>query len=93
MAFHVIKVKRAVFLSGGVVLGIALSYLLPLAPLHAVATDRQDMLAMATGETDLAHPLVVRPAPNTIASFAGDRVHWVQPLYAGERLSVVINFY
>jgi len=50
-------------------------------------------LAMATGEADLDRPLIVRPAPNTIISFAGDRVHWVQPLYAGERLSVVVNFY
>jgi len=50
-------------------------------------------LAMATGEADMAHPLVVRPAPNTMISFAGDRVHWVRPLYAGERLSVVVNFY
>jgi hypothetical protein len=50
-------------------------------------------LAVARGEADLSDPLVVQPAPNSIVSFAGDRVHWVQPLYAGERLSVVINFY
>jgi hypothetical protein len=51
-------------------------------------------LAVSTGGADpLADPLIVRPAPNTIVSFAGDRVHWVQPLHAGERLSVVINFY
>jgi hypothetical protein len=50
-------------------------------------------LAIATGEADLDHPLIVRPAPNTMISFAGDRVHWVRPLYAGERLSVVVNFY
>jgi len=42
---------------------------------------------------DLGDPVVVHPTANTIATFAGDRVHWVQPLYAGERLSVVINFY
>jgi hypothetical protein len=42
---------------------------------------------------DLSDPIVVQPKANTIATFAGDRVHWVQPLYAGERLSVVINFY
>jgi hypothetical protein len=42
---------------------------------------------------DLVDPVVVHPTTNTIVSFAGDRVHWVQPLYAGERLSVVINFY
>lgn len=42
---------------------------------------------------DLSDPVVVQPKANTIATFAGDRVHWVQPLYAGERLSVVINFY
>ena len=41
----------------------------------------------------LAEPVIVAPAPNTLVSFAGDCVHWVQPLYAGERLSVVINFY
>lgn len=50
-------------------------------------------LAMARSQADLSDALVIRPAPNTIVSFAGERVHWVQPLYAGERLSVVINFY
>jgi len=42
---------------------------------------------------DLADPVHVQPTANTIVTFAGDRVHWVRPLYAGERLSVVINFY
>jgi hypothetical protein len=42
---------------------------------------------------DLSDPVVLQPTANTIATFAGDRVHWVRPLYAGERLSVVINFY
>ena len=42
---------------------------------------------------DLTEPVIVHPTTNTIVSFAGGRVHWVQPLYAGERLSVVINFY
>jgi len=51
-------------------------------------------LAIAkAGASDLGEPVVVHPTPNTIASFAGDRVHWVEPLYAGERLSVVVNFY
>jgi hypothetical protein len=50
-------------------------------------------LAVAREEGELSDPLVVQPFPNCIVSFAGDRVHWVQPLYAGERLSVVINFY
>jgi hypothetical protein len=50
-------------------------------------------LAVATADGDLSDPLTVHPTPNTIISFAGDRVHWVEPLYAGERLSVVINFY
>jgi hypothetical protein len=38
-------------------------------------------------------PLALQPTPNSIASFAGDRVHWVAPLFDGERLSVVINLY
>jgi hypothetical protein len=42
---------------------------------------------------DLTDPVVVQPTANSIATFAGNRVHWVRPLYAGERLSVVINFY
>jgi hypothetical protein len=49
-------------------------------------------LALA-GASDAAEPLVVAPTPNTIVTFRGDRAHWVRPLYAGERLSVVINFY
>ncbi len=50
-------------------------------------------LAVARRGSDLADPIVVRPMANTMVSFAGDWVHWVQPLYAGERLSVVIDFY
>jgi 2OG-Fe(II) oxygenase superfamily len=42
---------------------------------------------------DLDDPVTVAPTPNTIVTFSGDRVHWVLPLTAGERLSVVINFY
>jgi 2OG-Fe(II) oxygenase superfamily len=51
-------------------------------------------IAVARGHgPDLSDPLAVHPTANTIVSFAGDRVHWVEPLFAGERLSVVINFY
>jgi hypothetical protein len=49
-------------------------------------------LALA-GEAGVDDPIIVRPTPNTLVSFAGDRVHWVLPLLAGERVSVVINFY
>jgi hypothetical protein len=42
---------------------------------------------------DAAAPVLVTPTPNTIVSFPGQCVHAVRPLYAGERLSVVINFY
>ncbi|HEY1750172.1 MAG TPA: 2OG-Fe(II) oxygenase [Caulobacteraceae bacterium] len=45
------------------------------------------------GWTEGDDPVVLDPKPNSLASFAGERVHWVKPLYAGERLSVVINFY
>jgi len=45
------------------------------------------------GRPDATDVLVVNPSINALASFSGDRVHWVQPLYAGERLSIVINFY
>lgn len=50
-------------------------------------------LALARSQSDLSDPLIVQPSANMIASFAGHRVHWVQPLRAGERVSVVINFY
>jgi len=52
-----------------------------------------DLAIARRGGPDLADPIVVQPSANAIATFAGDRVHWVRPLYAGERLSVVINFY
>jgi 2OG-Fe(II) oxygenase superfamily len=42
---------------------------------------------------DMSDPVVVPPQSNTMVTFGGDRVHWVRPLRAGERLSVVINFY
>lgn len=42
---------------------------------------------------DISDPVLVTPTPNTMVSFAGECVHWVRPLVAGERLSVVVNFY
>jgi hypothetical protein len=50
-------------------------------------------LAVADRAANLADPLVIQPSPNTVISFSGERIHWVQPLYGGERVSVVINFY
>ena len=51
-------------------------------------------LAVArSGGPDLSDPVVIPPAVNTIATLPGDRVHWVQPLRAGERVSVVINVF
>ena len=52
-----------------------------------------DLAVGARAGADPSNPVIVRPTANTIATFAGDRVHWVQPLHAGERLSVVVNFY
>jgi hypothetical protein len=52
-----------------------------------------DLAVARRSRPDLSDPVVVQPTANTIATFAGDHVHWVRPLYAGERLSVVINFY
>jgi hypothetical protein len=50
-------------------------------------------LAVSRTGTDLSDPILFHPTTNTIVSFAGDRVHWVEPLLAGDRLSVVINLY
>jgi hypothetical protein len=52
-----------------------------------------DFAVARQGDPDLADPILVRPSANSIVTIAGDRVHWVRPLFAGERLSVVINFY
>lgn len=35
----------------------------------------------------------IMPSTNTIVSFNGRRIHEVLPLWSGERLSVVVNFY
>jgi hypothetical protein len=56
------------------------------------AIEGGDLLVARTGE-DFSDPIVVQPATNTLVSFAGDRVHCIRPLYAGERVSVVLNFY
>lgn len=49
---------------------------------------------LAVGHADdLDDPILVPPMANTMVSFPGECVHWVRPLYAGERLSVVVNFY
>jgi hypothetical protein len=50
-------------------------------------------LARERASGDLAEPVRVTPQPNTLVSFIGDWVHWVEPLTAGERLSIVVNFY
>jgi hypothetical protein len=52
-----------------------------------------DLAVAGRGGEDLTGAQIVRPTANMIVSFPGERVHGVQPLYAGERLSVVINFY
>ena len=52
-----------------------------------------DFAVARRDEPDLANPILVRPTANSIVTIAGERVHWVKPLFAGERLSVVINFY
>ena len=50
-------------------------------------------LAVARRTGSLEDPVLVNPSVNAIAPFAGERLHWVRPLYAGERLSVVVNLY
>ena len=52
-----------------------------------------ELAVSARGDPDLSDPVVLQPSVNTIVTLPGDRVHWVQPLYAGERLSVVINVF
>lgn len=49
---HSLQQGRALWLGIGVLVGVALSGLLPHAPLHATATDRQENFAMATGKVD-----------------------------------------
>jgi hypothetical protein len=59
----------------------------------AKGLDGGELVAARVGEGGETKPVLVRPATNTIVTLSGDRVHWVQPLYAGERVSVVVNFY
>jgi hypothetical protein len=60
---------------------------------RARAIEGGELVVAARRGGDLTDPVVVRPTPNMLVSFAGDRLHTVRPLFAGERLSVVINFY
>jgi predicted 2-oxoglutarate/Fe(II)-dependent dioxygenase YbiX len=50
-------------------------------------------LAVAKPGGDLSDAAELSPSANTLVTFPGDRVHAVRPLLAGERISVVINFY
>ena len=43
---------RAAWLGIGIVIGMVIGVVLPHAPLHATATDRQDTFAIATGMVD-----------------------------------------
>ncbi len=52
-----------------------------------------ELVVAARSGADLSDAVAIQPAANMLVSFAGDRVHAVRPLLAGERLSVVINFY
>jgi hypothetical protein len=50
--------------------------------------------ALAAQAADPAEaPAILTPAPNTVVTMPGSRVHWVEPLLAGERVSIVVNFY
>lgn len=49
-------------------------------------------VARASGP-DTEDAVVIPPAVNAIATLPGDRVHWVRPLTAGERISVVVNIF
>jgi hypothetical protein len=49
---HSLLSARAAWLCLGVLIGLVIGAVLPQAPLHAVATDRQDNFAIATGMVD-----------------------------------------
>ena len=49
---HALPTGRALWLGCGVLAGLVLSGLLPHAPLHATATDRQENFAIATGKVE-----------------------------------------
>lgn len=49
---HTLTRSRLVYLAIGLVLGVMIGGLLPNTPLHAVATDRYDTFAIATGFVD-----------------------------------------
>jgi hypothetical protein len=50
--FHVLKHRRLVWLGMGLVGGLILCGVWPQTPLHAVATDRSETFAVATGFVD-----------------------------------------
>lgn len=60
---------------------------------RARAIEGGELVVATRSGADLDEAVAITPAANMLVSFAGDRVHTVRPLLAGERLSVVINFY
>lgn len=46
------RTRRAAWMGAGIVVGLIVGGLLPDSPLHAVATDRTESFAMATGEVE-----------------------------------------
>lgn len=63
--------------------------------LYVVARDLDGGALVTYAETPAGLAPVERlaPAANTMAIVPGDRLHGVEPLYRGERISVVTNFY
>jgi hypothetical protein len=60
---------------------------------RANGVEGGELAVAPPGGPESGEALIVRPTANMMVTFGGERVHWVQPLYAGERLSVVVNLY
>ena len=52
-----------------------------------------DFAVVDPGDVELKSPHFITPSTNTLVTIPGERVHWVEPITAGERICVVLNYF
>ncbi len=62
---------------------------------YARVRDMQggDFAVADLDDAELRSPHFITPSTNALVTIPGERVHWVEPITAGERICVVLNYF